>query len=183
MRREAMMVLLLGTAILTQCGCASATTKARAMPTPPQVDPAPQTTQTACQSQSKLDDRSSARQLILSYYNAINHQDWTRAYSYFSILGQTFAVGPDFALWRAGYADTACTIVSFTGIDIVVTNDFAGYANVGAAVVVPVRLTSIRREGDIAIFVGSYAVQFDPQSTLMASDFIALAYSQLNQIA
>src|SRR4051812_40022859 len=54
-----------------------------------------------------LDDRSTAEAVIRSYYDAVNRQEYARAYSYWERPLQPF---DDFT---AGYADTASVEVSF----------------------------------------------------------------------
>ncbi|MBA8880705.1 hypothetical protein [Phyllobacterium myrsinacearum] len=49
-----------------------------------------------------LDDRSTPEQLVKSYYNAINRQEYARAYSYYADEGHT----QPFPQFQAGYENT-----------------------------------------------------------------------------
>lgn len=49
-----------------------------------------------------LDDRSTPEQLVKSYYNAINRQEYARAYSYYAEEGHT----QPFPQFQAGYENT-----------------------------------------------------------------------------
>jgi hypothetical protein len=52
-----------------------------------------------------LDDRSTALQVIRSYYNAINRREYARAYSYWEPAAAEAQL-PPFAEFAHGYADT-----------------------------------------------------------------------------
>ena len=54
-----------------------------------------------------LDDRSTPASLLMSYYNAINRQEYVRAYSYWQNPGGSQAGPPAFPRFQQGYANTA----------------------------------------------------------------------------
>src|SRR5579883_2967803 len=88
MRRwQAGMVFML---LLALCGCSSSRQKTPATPTDtptPIFIPTVQSLTSSCPpAPAPLDDRSSATQIVLSYYNALNLHDYQRAYGYLSPL-------------------------------------------------------------------------------------------------
>ena len=57
-----------------------------------------------------LDDRSTPSQVIVSFYNAINRQEYLRAYSYWSDPASSLG---SFTTWASGYSDTASVDLVF----------------------------------------------------------------------
>lgn len=94
-----------------------------------------------------LDDRSTAEAVVSSYYNAIDRQEYARAYSYFGEAAET-----DYSTWKAGYSDTKSVEVSFGQV-----------ASEGAAgstyYTLPVTLNVARNDGSSAKFVGCYTLR------------------------
>ena len=94
-----------------------------------------------------LDDRSTPEAVISSYYNAIDRQEYARAYSYF---GQGDA--PDYDRWERGYAQTAHVAVSF-----------GQSAQEGAAGstywTLPVKLDVTATGGQHSFFAGCYTLR------------------------
>ncbi|MFO1144700.1 MAG: hypothetical protein U1E59_20450 [Amaricoccus sp.] len=95
-----------------------------------------------------VDDRSDGAALVRSYYNAIERQEYARAWSYF---GDEKPV-KDFATFAAGYADTA-TIELRTGA--VEPEGAAGsiYQSV------PVAFSATGADGKVAVFSGCYVTR------------------------
>ena len=58
-------------------------------------------------SQPYIDDRSTPIQVLKSYYNAINRQEYVRAYSYWGEKGSSNTQPPAYPQFAAGYSDTA----------------------------------------------------------------------------
>ncbi|MEO5808185.1 hypothetical protein [Devosia sp.] len=106
-----------------------------------------------------LDDRSTASSVVASFYNAINRQEYSRAYSYFGID----AAGASYEDFKAGYADTASVSVK-TGAEI--SDGAAG----STYYTLPVAIDAQSRAGKHKVFAGCYtlrlvqpAVQDTPQ--------------------
>jgi hypothetical protein len=57
-----------------------------------------------------LDDRSTPSQVIVSFYNAINRQEYLRAYSYWSDPATSLG---SFTAWASGYSNTATVDLAF----------------------------------------------------------------------
>ena len=87
--------------------------------------------------------------LVHSYYDAINRQEYERAYNYWENLGTPNGVTADFARFVQGYANTKAVAVT-TGT---VMSD-AGAGNVYFAV--PVVLTASHTDGSTRQFYGCY---------------------------
>jgi hypothetical protein len=100
------------------------------------------------QSLSYKDDRSTPQEVVESYYNAINRNEYARAYSYF---GQNDAPA-DFDKWEFGYSDTYWVDVHFGEI---VVEGAAGSTYYS----LPVHLTVERTEGQHAYFSGCYVLR------------------------
>jgi hypothetical protein len=95
-----------------------------------------------------VDDRSDGAALIRSLYNAINRQEYARAYAYF---GDAKPVG-EFKAFADGYAKTLSVEVR---IGKVMTEGAAG--SIYAAV--PVAIKSVEQEGKIRFFSGCYVAR------------------------
>ncbi len=106
-----------------------------------------QASEAMTRSTSYIDDRSSAKRVIESYYNAINLKQYARAYSYF---GEGDATAP-YDRWARGYADTEWVTVAVGHV----TPDFgAGQQNYD----VPVALQSLSTDGQTTVYRGCYLV-------------------------
>ncbi len=95
-----------------------------------------------------LDDRSTATQLVRSYFNAIERREYARAYSYWE-PGAAATQLPPFEEFAAGYTDTL-------HVDIVLGEV---QQDVGAGQLyyqVPVGITSLERDGAVRWFAGCY---------------------------
>jgi hypothetical protein len=175
--------------VLLLTGCASTPSHATSaqFPLPPH-----QTTQTGCPvpSGAVIDDRSTATGFVQSYYDAIDRQDYQRAYAY--LLPQTDAgvtptpapqgdlnTPPSFADWESGLADTACAILTSTGPESPVFDSTAGFKGIGTGTIVPVALTVVHTDGTIQQFTGNYAIRYDPTAGITQSGAISLSFSQL----
>ncbi len=154
--------------------------------TPTITLPPVQTTVSGCPTPSAaLDDRSTATNIVLSYYNALDLQDFQRAYGYLTPLtplssGTPQPANPPFTQWQAGYAQTACDIITYHGAEAPVTSATTGYAGIGTGIAVPISLTAILTDGSIQQFTGIYAIRYNPAQGISATGYIALNYSQLN---
>ena len=94
-----------------------------------------------------LDDRSTPQQLVQSYYNAINLQQYARAYGYFS----PGAVPSDFETWAKGYAATKSVSVQFG----------PAQPDPGAGQVywaLPVAISALGTDGETTVFSGCYQI-------------------------
>jgi hypothetical protein len=190
--------VLLTLCVLLLAGCSSgmlpvgsvAPTATPTVPLPPR-----QTTTTGCGQPPALhDSRATATDIVLSYYNAIDRQEFQRAYGYLTPLDAYQAASstaptpvppppiPSFQQWLAGYAQTACVFVTYTGHEAPVTSATAGYAGIGSGVVVPVTLTALQLDGTIQQFTGTYAVRYNPPQGMDATGYLALSYANLAQV-
>jgi hypothetical protein len=95
-----------------------------------------------------LDDRSSPDQLIRSLFNAVSHQQYSRAYSYWSPNGQVTS----FDQFALGYAQTALVQVKFGTIT---SSGAAGSIYYG----VPTALLATTTSGAAQSFAGCYTVR------------------------
>lgn len=95
-----------------------------------------------------LDDRSDAKSLVSSYYNAINRAEYARAFGYF---GEGDAP-TSYDSWEFGYSDTSY-----------VTVDFGEVSEEGAAGSImfwlPVKLEAETTEGQKRYFAGCYQLR------------------------
>ena len=92
------------------------------------------------------DDRSSAADVVLSLYNAINRREYLRAYSYYQDGTLGF-----YSRFAAGYADTDHVQVRL--------GEVTGDAGAGTAhFAVPVALRATDVAGRVQVFVGCYHV-------------------------
>ena len=97
---------------------------------------------------SYLDDRSTAKGVIASFYNAINRSEYARAYAYF---GDSADLQP-FAEFKAGYADTASVTLK-TGDET--TEGAAGSTFYS----LPVAIDALSTDGTHKVFAGCYQLR------------------------
>jgi len=97
---------------------------------------------------SYIDDRSMPSQVIVSLYNAINRQEYLRAYNYWMIPATSLGSFPAYA---AGYQDTASVTLVFGQI-----SGDAGMSQVYFTI--PVILKAIARNGTHTNFAACYVV-------------------------
>ena len=97
---------------------------------------------------SYVDDRSTAKTVIESFYNAINRSEYARAYSYF---GDSADIQP-FADFQAGYADTASVTVK--------TGDETSEGAAGSTYyTLPVAIDAEATDGTHKVFAGCYQLR------------------------
>ncbi len=94
-----------------------------------------------------LDDRSTPQSLIHSLYNAINRQEYARAYTYFD----TSAV-PDFDTYQTGFATTE-------SVDLAVGHVSEEGAAGSTFWKVPVAIRSFMTSGPAKTFAGCYTLR------------------------
>lgn len=100
-----------------------------------------------------LDDRSTAEEVLRSYYNAINRKEYVRAYSYWSHPGSGEASQPaSYPQFEQGYKDTASVEITLGQVK---NSAAAGSAYYG----VPVTLVSKQTDGSTKTFAGCYTLQ------------------------
>ncbi|MHC1549289.1 hypothetical protein [Phyllobacterium sp. K27] len=111
-----------------------------------QIDPP---TQTATQTPPEyLDDRSTPETLIKSYYNAINREEYARAYSYYTPDGPP----QPFPQFQAGYENTASATVQFGKAE--------GEGAAGSAYwSQPVAVKSEEKDGSVNVYYGCYRLK------------------------
>lgn len=99
-----------------------------------------------------FDDRSGVAQAVLAYYNAVNRQEYRRAYGYWEQPGSgSPSTPPPYDAFVAGYANTASVAVTIG------TPSFdAGAGNVWATV--PVVLHATIKQGGVDMFAGCYVL-------------------------
>ncbi|MEN5277931.1 hypothetical protein ABE527_13375 [Brucella sp. TWI432] len=93
------------------------------------------------------DDRSTPQALIESYYNAINRQEYARAYGYYSEEGRE----PDFAKFVKGYKGTKSVKVAVRKVE----------PDPGAGQIywsMPVAIESESEDGKKQVFTGCYTI-------------------------
>lgn len=94
-----------------------------------------------------MDDRSTPKAVIQSYYNAINLGQLTRAYGYFS---DGWAPG-DYQSWAEGYADTKSVSVQM--------GDAPEDPGAGQVIwQVPVAVSALDTSGNVQVFAGCYEI-------------------------
>ena len=96
---------------------------------------------------SYIDDRSGPARVITSYYNAINAQDYVRAYSYYS---EGWAP-KDYYTWAKGFETTAHVTLR-TGP----TQGDPGAGNVYWAL--PVAISARQTDGTVTVYAGCYTI-------------------------
>jgi hypothetical protein len=95
-----------------------------------------------------LDDRSTPQSVISSFYNAIDRQEYARAYSYYAD-GQG---APKFADFQQGYADTKSVKVTF--------GKAAAEGAAGSTYwTLPVSLDAVNAAGKHSYFSGCYTLR------------------------
>jgi len=97
---------------------------------------------------SYIDDRSTPSQVIVSLYNAINRQEYLRAYNYWTNPATSLG---SFTVYAAGYQDTASVALVFGQI-----GGDAGMSQVYYTI--PVILKAIARNGTHTNFAACYVV-------------------------
>jgi hypothetical protein len=195
MRKIHACALMLALCAISLAGCSSGIISiVSAGPTATPTVPLPprQTTTTGCGQPPALhDSRATATDFVMSYYNAIDRHEYQRAYGYLSPLvayqPTSSAVAtpvpiPSFQQWMAGYAQTACVFVTYTGPEASVTSATPGYAGIGNGIVVPISLTALQLDGTIQQFTGTYAVRYIPTQGLFSSGYLAFSYANLAQV-
>lgn len=95
-----------------------------------------------------LDDRSTPQKLIESFYNAINQQQYPRAYGYYAKNG---SAPDDFLSWADGYASTKHVSLKFGP-----TEPDPGAGQIYWAL--PVALSVLGTDGKTTIYVGCYEI-------------------------
>lgn len=100
-----------------------------------------------------VDNRSTAQSLVESFYNAVNRQEYSRAYTYFA-EGATAQSFEDFA---AGYAETV-HVHLVTGAP----DEDAGMSSVHYKL--PVAIDAEMADGSHQRFAGCYTVRFTQPS-------------------
>ncbi|UXN60386.1 hypothetical protein [Phyllobacterium zundukense] len=95
-----------------------------------------------------LDDRSNPEALIKSYYNAINRQEYARAYSYYA----SDSPPQPFPQFQAGYETTASVSVLF--------GKAVGEGAAGSAYwSQPMAIKSEGKDGSVTVFNGCYRLR------------------------
>ena len=103
-----------------------------------------------------LDDRSTPSQLIASFYNAIDRQEYSRAYGYW--INPSTSLG-SFTSFSNGYSDTA-------SVDLVFGQITEGFAAGQIYFTVPVILKTTAKNGTLASWSACYLVhQSQPANT------------------
>ncbi|PRD42054.1 hypothetical protein C5748_18015 [Phyllobacterium phragmitis] len=95
-----------------------------------------------------LDDRSSPEALIRSYYNAVNRQEYARAYGYYSEEGRE----PDFEKYAKGYENTKSVTVALGRTE---PEGAAGSIYWS----LPLAVKSISNDGKEEVFTGCYTIR------------------------
>ncbi|GAB1582005.1 hypothetical protein [Phyllobacterium phragmitis] len=95
-----------------------------------------------------LDDRSSPEALIRSYYNAINRQEYARAYSYYSEEGRE----PDFEKYAKGYENTKSVTIALGKTE---PEGAAGSIYWS----LPLAIRSATNDGKEEVFTGCYTIR------------------------
>ena len=179
---------------LLLCGCAGgkgSAVVATAVTTPTVALPPRQSTTTGCPATPlSFDSRSSATAYVQSFYNAINRQEYGRAFSYLFPLNPlptpvppapTATPSPTLAQWQAGYAHTACVIITYSGPEASVTSQTAGYAGLGVGTLVPISFAAIGDDGSLQQFAGTYVVRYDPAQGISAAGYLDLDFAHITQ--
>lgn len=106
-----------------------------------------------------LDERSSPVQLLKSYYNAINRQEYVRAYSYWGSRGDSATSQPPaYPQFKAGYISTKAVQLT--------TGKLTSEGAAGSVYFqVPVTLNVTNTNGSKHNFIGCYTIrQVNPQN-------------------
>ncbi len=103
--------------------------------------------------QPYLDDRSTPIQVLKSYYNAINRQEYVRAYSYWGQKGTSAkSQPPAYAQFAAGYSNTA-------QVKLTIGKTRGEGAAGSVYTTVPVTLAVTNTNGSKDTFVGCYTLR------------------------
>jgi hypothetical protein len=111
-----------------------------------------------------IDDRSTASQVIVSLFNAINRREYARAYDYW--INPATAVG-DFTAYASGYQDTAWVNLAFGQIT-------ASHAAGQIYYTVPVILKTTARNNTQANYAACYLVHESQPANFGAPPFNAM---------
>jgi hypothetical protein len=114
-----------------------------------------------------LDDRSSAEQVINSYYSAINGKQYARAYSYWA-PGTSSNVLPPFDQFQQGYATTTSVLVTIDSVG-------GGVAAGNLYYSVPVLLKSTTTDKGDETFAGCYTLHLGNPANQTEPPFKPLA--------
>ena len=95
--------LTISCAAAPSAGASATPTASPAPSASAQPTAAPSVSPSAAPASAYLDDRSSAEQVIRSYYDAIGRRQYLRAYSYW----ESSATLPTFDVFEKGFADTS----------------------------------------------------------------------------
>ncbi|HVB64295.1 MAG TPA: hypothetical protein VNE17_06160 [Nitrolancea sp.] len=160
------------TASSTLTSVATATSAGTPAPTTASVSTAPAATTPAAgdSTANYLDDRSSAEEVIYSYYSAINGKQYARAYSYWA-SGTSSADLPPFAQFQQGYTTTRSVQVTIGSVS----------GGVGAGQLyysVPVVLNSTTTDKGDQTFVGCYTLHLGNPAIQTEPPYHPLAIQQ-----
>ncbi|SDG91643.1 hypothetical protein [Pelagibacterium luteolum] len=117
------------------------------------LPPAPESTETVPEN-PYYDDRSTSASIIDSLYNAINRQEYLRAWSYFEQAysdADIEAMQADFDAFAAGYADTQ-------SVDILIGAEITEGTAGTQYSAIPVALAATQRDGSTESFAGCYTL-------------------------
>ncbi|KAB0677596.1 hypothetical protein [Aureimonas leprariae] len=118
------------------------------LPALAQETPAPKPDRSTAAEPDYLDDRSDAKALIRSLYNAVNRKEYVRAYGYFRDEPDR----PSFESFAKGYADTA-------KVELKLGTETSEGAAGSLYYSVPVAIRSVDTGGKAAVFSGCYELR------------------------
>lgn len=110
-----------------------------------------------------LDDRSTPEQLVKSYYNAINRQEYARAYSYYAEEGHT----QPFPQFQAGYENTVSVELRLGKAD---SEGAAGSTYWS----LPLAIESKQKDGKHAVYNGCYRLRL-ANAAIQGGPFVPLS--------
>ncbi len=124
-----------------------------------------------------LDDRSTAEEVIRSYYNAINSKQYARAYSYW-MAGLAASQLPPFDQFQQGYAKTLYVGVTFGSV-----GEGVGLGNIYYSV--PVELESKTSDVGVQTFVGCYTLHLGNPAIQASPPYqpMAIQSATIDQVA
>lgn len=124
-----------------------------------------------------LDDRSTAEEVVRSYYNAINTKEYARAYSYWEPNADPSQL-PPFDQFQQGYANTLSVNVTFGGVG-------SGVAAGNLYFSVPVELQTQTTDHIAQTFVGCYVVHLGQPANQTVTPFqpMAIQSAKIDQVA
>lgn len=93
-----------------------------------------------------LDDRSDAASLMRSYYNAVNRQEYARAYGYFT------EPPADYTAFAAGYADTA-------SVELLLGEAVSEGAAGSVYTALPMAIRATDTAGETSVFAGCATIR------------------------